>query len=215
LENFGKPTGYYNRQISTFTTLAQVQSNVVDIRSGNSIGKLPHFHKMAQFFSKEAHQPIDRKSIVHGDYKIDNLIFHETESRVIGVLDWEMATIGHPLSDFCNLTHPFFWGHLNQKTELFQPGRMAGLPTRESCIRLYSEGTDWDPTKDLPWGDAFFAFRTTVMMQSVKARHVQGHTGSHLAAYYASRVNSSASDSWELVKRAMELSKRGPMGSKI
>lgn len=52
-----------------------------------------------RYFSES--QPKDRSTVVHGDYKIDNLVFHKTEPRVIGILDWELSTIGHPLSDIC------------------------------------------------------------------------------------------------------------------
>ncbi|KAJ5170963.1 Phosphotransferase enzyme family domain protein [Penicillium coprophilum] len=211
----GNTIEYYNRQISIFMSLSKAQSNVVDLKTNEKIGEVPYFDEMVHFFSKEAYQPRDRCVIVHGDYKIDNLVFHNSDPRIIGVLDWEMATIGNPLSDFCNLTHPYFWGGLKQNVELFRPGRVLGLPTRETCTRWYAEDTGWDPTADLPWGDAFFAFRTTSMLQSIKARYVQGHTSSDTAAYYASRVDQSAFDAWELVKEVRTLQKNPVLESKL
>lgn len=70
------------------------------------IDPLPHVDALLQWYSNNL--PADRSTLVHGDFKFDNLIFHESESRVIGVLDWEMATIGHPLSDLANMTLPYY-----------------------------------------------------------------------------------------------------------
>ncbi len=97
LETFGKPTGFYDRQIKTFRTLAQSQAAAKDKDSGEAVGKLPHFDDFVEFFSESKYQPKDRGVLVHGDYKIDNLVFHKTEPRVIGILDWEISTFSDPL----------------------------------------------------------------------------------------------------------------------
>lgn len=104
LETFGKPSGFYNRQIRTFSSLAESQAAAKDQDSGEPVGQLPHFSEFLEFFGQEQKQPQDRGALVHGDYKIDNLVFHKTEPKVIGILDWEMSTVGHPLADLCNLT---------------------------------------------------------------------------------------------------------------
>jgi aminoglycoside phosphotransferase (APT) family kinase protein len=91
LETFGKPSGFYNRQIKTFGSLAESQSAAKDKDTGEAVGKFPHFDDFVQFFSEQKNQPKDRGVLVHGDYKIDNLVFHKTEPKVIGILDWEMS----------------------------------------------------------------------------------------------------------------------------
>ena len=91
LETFGKPSGFYNRQIKTFGSLAESQSAAKDKDTGVAVGKFPHFDDFVQFFSEQKNQPKDRGALVHGDYKIDNLVFHKTEPKVIGILDWEMS----------------------------------------------------------------------------------------------------------------------------
>jgi aminoglycoside phosphotransferase (APT) family kinase protein len=94
LETFGKPTGFYNRQIKTFRRLAESQAAAKDKDSGEAVGQIPHFDEFLDFFADENKQPKDRGVLFHGDYKIDNLVYHKTEPRVIGILDWEMSTIG-------------------------------------------------------------------------------------------------------------------------
>ncbi|OJJ65866.1 hypothetical protein ASPBRDRAFT_211897 [Aspergillus brasiliensis CBS 101740] len=215
LQKFGKQGGYYDRQLATFTTLSRAQAKVEDPLTRAPVGDLPHLAEMIKFFSRHDLRPRGRHAIVHGDYKIDNLIFHPTESRVIGVLDWEMATIGHPLSDICNLTHPYFWSGLDQDVAGFRSGKITGLPTRAQCVQWYAEAAGWDPEPDLWWGDAFFAFRTTVILQSVAARHVQRQTSSPASARFASKVKPSAEDAWELVRQAKAGTNRGRLSVRL
>ena len=100
------------------------QAAAVDIESGKSTGDIPCFHEMIAWYQQNL--PDEKKfglRIVHGDYKLDNLIFHPTENRVIGILDWELCTLGCPvifsrmievasltclqLADLGNLTQPW------------------------------------------------------------------------------------------------------------
>ncbi|KAJ5678475.1 uncharacterized protein N7477_004108 [Penicillium maclennaniae] len=192
LEKFGKPTGFYDRQIATFTTVSKAQAQVVD----------------ADTKEPKTTQPRDRGTLVHGDYKIDNMIFHRTEPRVIGILDWEMATVGHPLSDFCNLTSPYVMEGADSNTEAFQPGRVPGLPSREDCIRWYSAVAGYDPTEDILWGDAFFAFRGSVIMQGIAARFAGRQASSARASEYAKRAKPFALYAWEQVKQVQRQSQQ-------
>lgn len=87
LERYGKAGGFYNRQIQTWETICAMQEKVVDVTTNRPIGKLPFFEQCVQSFKNERSQPKDRMSLVHGDFRIDNLVFHPTEPRVIGVLE--------------------------------------------------------------------------------------------------------------------------------
>jgi hypothetical protein len=88
LEKFGKPSGFYPRQINTWVTICGSQEKAVDIETKEPVGKLPYFEETVRFFKNERLQPKDRATLVHGDYKIDNLVFHKTEPRVIGILEY-------------------------------------------------------------------------------------------------------------------------------
>ena len=98
LGNFGPTTDYFPRQIKSLTRVSVAQSKAVDVETGEAIGNIPCFEELVDWYQK--HLPDEKKiglRIVHGDYKIDNMIFHPTENRVIGVLDWELCTLGSPV----------------------------------------------------------------------------------------------------------------------
>ncbi|KAL4948075.1 kinase-like domain-containing protein [Aspergillus filifer] len=88
-----------------YTNLAPNKANTLDIKTNKPIGPLPHLEEMASFFNTPSTKPPSR-TLVHSDYKTDNIIFHKSEPRVIGGLYWEMATLGHPLSDIVSLIAP-------------------------------------------------------------------------------------------------------------
>ena len=87
LANFGRPSGFYNRQLKTFNSIQDAQAKARDKDTGIPVGKIPHFDDMVEFFGNPKTQPKDRSGFVHGDYKIDNVVFHKTEPRVIGILE--------------------------------------------------------------------------------------------------------------------------------
>jgi aminoglycoside phosphotransferase (APT) family kinase protein len=76
LEKFGRAGGYYMRQMKTFKTISEAQASTEDIKTGKKVGHVPHQKKLLEWFSKNL--PKDRTSIVHGDYKLDNMVslFH-------------------------------------------------------------------------------------------------------------------------------------------
>ena len=87
LSSFGKSSGFYNRQIKTFSTISASQAQVVDVESKIPVGKIPHYDDTVVFLRDPKTQPTDRGTLIHGDYKIDNLVYHKTESKVIGILE--------------------------------------------------------------------------------------------------------------------------------
>jgi aminoglycoside phosphotransferase (APT) family kinase protein len=87
LESYGKPAGFYDRQIRTFGMLGEAQSVVKDMESGEVVGEVPRMREIVKFFGDRTSQPRDRGTPIHGDYKIDNLVYHKTEPRVIGILE--------------------------------------------------------------------------------------------------------------------------------
>lgn len=217
LSNFGKHNGFYNRQIKTLSTISASQAGVVDVDSKTAVGNIPHFYDMVSFFRNPATQPDDRACVIHGDYKIDNLVFHKTEPRVIGILDWEMSTIGHPLSDLSNLLSPFTFAlHpscsdlASQTNPAFAPSASTpGLPTRSQCIDWYAEVAGWNPLADSRWGDSFNVFRNSVIMQGIAARYALRQASSEKAKEYAAQMCPFGEFAWDLLQHLKEEDGRG------
>ncbi|KKP04683.1 hypothetical protein THAR02_03226 [Trichoderma harzianum] len=184
LDKFGKASGFYSRQTQTWATICISQSKAVDIETKEPVGQLPHFDELVGFFKDERLQPKDRATLVHGDFKIDNLVFHKTENRVIGILEmgdinsWEMSTIGHPLSDVCNFITQFYLARspgasAYSDSEKFLPGATPGLPQPDEILQWYTEVSGYDPRPELSWGAAFNIFKLAGVCQGIAARALQ------------------------------------------
>jgi aminoglycoside phosphotransferase (APT) family kinase protein len=77
LENFGQARGYFVRQMKTLKTISEAQAATQDIKTGKKVGPVPHFNHLLDWFARNL--PADRTAIVHGDYKLDNMVFHKRE----------------------------------------------------------------------------------------------------------------------------------------
>jgi aminoglycoside phosphotransferase (APT) family kinase protein len=163
LSDFGKKTGFYTRHCNTFSRIEAQQAKTKDITTGKELGRAhPNFDEIVDYIRKNV--PSDRTSIVHGDYKFDNVILHPTEPRVIAILDWELSTIGHPLMDAVYAVGPY-WNRANksgspggpkvearddQGGEVYDPENQAlnGMPSMDELLDEYTRITEWDPRKD-------------------------------------------------------------------
>lgn len=85
-----------------WSSLGKQQGAVKDVETERPVGDLPRFDDMVAWLRRNMVK--DEVTLMHGDYKPDNLVFHPEMSQVIAILDWEMSTIGHPLSDLANFT---------------------------------------------------------------------------------------------------------------
>ncbi|CAO2649883.1 Nn.00g011750.m01.CDS01 [Neocucurbitaria sp. VM-36] len=209
LESYGKPNGFYDRQIKTFTALGEAQSQVKDVETGKEVGEVPGMKDLVSFFTDKKGQPKDRGVPIHGDYKIDNLVYHKTEPRVIGILDWEMSTIGHPLSDLSNLIVPWtitaFSISRRNSHPAFAPGATTpGLPTRDQTIAWYAETAGWDPSLELAWGTAFAMFRDSIIFQGIASRYAVRQASSAEAKQVGEEMVPAAQICQKLVERAKE-----------
>lgn len=98
LGKFGPRTSFYPRQLKSLAKVSEAQAATVDIKTNKAVGDIPFYKESMQWYSQNLPDETTFGSrIVHGDFKIDNLVFHPTESRVIGILDWELCTLGNPV----------------------------------------------------------------------------------------------------------------------
>ncbi|SNX88104.1 related to Phosphotransferase enzyme family domain protein [Melanopsichium pennsylvanicum] len=207
LADYGKSSGFYTRQMKSLAKVSAIQSQVEEKHTpGKKVGRLPGIEKFLAWF--ENNMPKDQNTIVHGDYKIDNLIFHPTEPRVIGILDWELSTLGHPLSDLANLLQPFSTPckHSKQEindTQLWEKSRREGnlllalgnlnqetcpIPTEDKLIKRYCEKLNRSyPIENWTAAKAWAWFRLAVISQGIAARNAQGQASSAQAKVYGSK----------------------------
>ncbi|KAL5340914.1 kinase-like domain-containing protein [Aspergillus crustosus] len=175
LGGYGRSGGFYERQLETWKGLAAVQGAVVDQGTKEAVGAVPGIEEMVAFFSSPGYKPRDRVSLVHGDFKIDNLVYHKTEPRIIGILDWELSTIGHPLADIANVLHPWTVNALSptvaQQLGFPSADHIRGLPSIAQCVEWYANEARWNPTSELKWADAFSLFRLSIIYQGIAARY--------------------------------------------
>jgi len=204
LRGYGKSSGFYDRQIRTLSVVSAAQGAAKDIETGKEVGPIPGFAENMKYFSTV--QPADKTTIVHGDYKIDNLIFHPTEPRVVGILDWELSTLGHPLSDVCNLLAPYVSAEdpdarMTLDALDFSPEKTPGLLSREEAINTYERAVGWEVADDVDWGMAFGFARNSVITQGISARHARRQASSERATEYEKMTPRLAALTAKLVKK--------------
>ncbi|MCP4300186.1 MAG: phosphotransferase family protein [Gammaproteobacteria bacterium] len=188
LEDYGKPGNYFERQISRWSGQYRASETSTVDAMDSLIRWLP---------DNIPHD--DSASIVHGDFRLDNMILHPTEPKVIAVLDWELSTIGHPLADFTY--HLMAW----QMPEigigsvgLFgKPLDELGIPDEDAYIEQYCRRTGRDSgIPDRNFYSAFNFFRLAAILQGIAGRVRDGTAASAHAAQAVDAVTPLADIGW-------------------
>ncbi|PWN97483.1 APH-domain-containing protein [Tilletiopsis washingtonensis] len=220
LGSYGKQQDFYPRQLRGLGGISQAQAATKDKETGKAVGPIPAFDEITTWLGKN--MPRDENGITHGDYKIDNLIFHPTEPRIIGVLDWELSTLGHPLSDVANLLQPFsiacpFPERINEPEELQRAaarGEMfmliggltpaqSPVPLKEECLQVYCEAAARPyPIENWEFCEAWAWFRLAVIVQGIAARVARGQASSAQAKTHASKVGPCAENVRQIMRKA-------------
>jgi len=194
LGDFGKPGDYIARQVARWSKQYQASETQ----------KIPAMDNLMAWLPKNIPAG-DETAIVHGDFRLDNTIFHPTQARILAVLDWELSTLGHPLADFSY--HCMAW-HI-------APGKFRGIggldldqlgiPAESEYVKRYCERTG-RPGIDASTWDYYMAynlFRMAAILQGIAKRVLEGTAASTHAAESGSRAPMLAELGWQQAEKIL------------
>ena len=189
LADFGKAGNYFERQVARWTR--QYRDSQTD--------QIEEMEGLIAFLPRTIPQQ-SRTSVVHGDYRIDNVMFDDR--RLTAVLDWELATLGDPLADFSYLAMQWVMTADGGAGLAGLDLPALGIPTLDDIVRRYSARADVPVAKKLDWYFAYNLFRLAGIVQGIKKRVIDG-TASHAhAAEMAKRVPMLAQAAWRFAEKA-------------
>ena len=192
LADYGRPGNYFARQVSRWTT--QYRAAQTD--------DLPRVEALIDWLGRTVPEQT-RSSIIHGDYRIDNMIFAPDGPQVLAVLDWELSTLGDPLADFAYLAMNWAMPAGDRSAALLGVDFEAtGIPTLDQAAALYCELTGRDGVPDLNWYFAYNLFRLLGIVQGIRKRFLDGSASSAQAEQAGSRVPALAEQAWTFALRA-------------
>ena len=190
LADFGRHGQYVARQVARWSKQY----------AATGIAPIPAMDRLIEWLPR--HLPDgDETSIVHGDFRLDNLIFHPTEPRVLAVLDWELSTLGHPLSDFAYLA--MTWRLAADEFRGMRGTDFAalGIPTEAQFVAAYARRTGRTALPDFEFYLVFNMFRIAAILHGVLARALQGNAASDDALANGNRARLVADVAWGLAQR--------------
>ena len=190
LGDFGRPGNYFERQVMRWTR--QYRDSQTDY--------IPEVERLIAFLPETLPEQ-SRTSIVHGDYRIDNVVF-DGDGTLTAVLDWELATLGDPLADFSYLAMQWVMPADGGAGLAGLDLHALGIPTIDEVAQRYSERSGVPVADRLDWYFAYNLFRLTGIVQGIKKRVIDGTASHSEAAEMAKRVPTLASAAWSFAVKA-------------
>ncbi|MEN0652820.1 MULTISPECIES: phosphotransferase [Hyphobacterium] len=190
LGDYGKPDHYIARQIARWSK--QYKASETDT--------IESMDRLIEWLPGATPEQ-ERSGIVHGDFRLDNMIFHKTEPRVIAVLDWELSTLGDPLADFSYQLMQWRAPKEMRNGFLGSDLKSLGIPTEDDYVRAYCERTGRDGLPKLDFYFAFNLFRFAGIVQGVYHRSLQGNASNAKAREYGAMVKPMADYAWTFAER--------------
>jgi aminoglycoside phosphotransferase (APT) family kinase protein len=191
LGDYGRPGNYFERQIGRWS-----QQYIGDVEAG----RIAAMDALVEWLP--AHLPPgDEASVVHGDFRCDNLLFHPSEPRVIAVLDWELSTVGHPLADFAYhlMVYRMPPGFPTGLAGLDLPA--LGIPGEDEYVAAYCRRARRDAIEHLDFYVAFSLFRLAAIIHGIKGRLMRGTASSPQAAAAVEQLDRIAGLALDQIRR--------------
>jgi aminoglycoside phosphotransferase (APT) family kinase protein len=191
LGDFGKPGGYVARQVARWSKQYRASET----------HRIEAMERLIEWLPQ--HVPPEQPSrITHGDYRLDNVIFHPHEPRILAVIDWELATLGDPMADFVYHCMPWRLPAGLDGSLMGCDLAASGIPTETEYVRRYCERTDRALFDHFDFYMAFGMFRLAAILQGVAARALQGNASSARAEEAGKRARPVAEAAWAQAQRA-------------
>ncbi len=193
LADYGKPGNYIERQINRW--IKQYRASETE--------RIEAMEKLIEWLPENVPRG-DETTIVHGDYRMDNVIFHPTEPRILAVLDWELSTLGHPLADFSyhcmtwRLTPGQFRGMMGIDFEAL------GIPTEQDYVAAYCRRTGRGHIPHWDFYMAYNMFRLAGILQGIMGRVNDGTAASAHALEQGKRARPMAEAGWKQVEKILK-----------
>lgn len=193
LSDFGKPGNYFGRQVDRWTKQYKLSETEL----------MPEMEQLIEWLPATLPEQT-RTGVVHGDYRIDNMIWSKDEPRVLAVLDWELSTLGDPLGDFSYVAMAWVTDNGGRSGVQDLDRKALGIPELEEVVERYCEKSGMASVPDMNWYFAYNFFRLAGIMQGIKKRVIDGTASSAHAKAMSDRVQ-------PLVDRAAEFARKAGM----
>jgi aminoglycoside phosphotransferase (APT) family kinase protein len=191
LRDFGKPGNYFARQVDRWTKQYRA----------SEMGVIAEMEGLIEWLPRTVPRQ-ERTSIVHGDYRLDNMIFAADAPRVAAVLDWELSTLGDPLADFTYFVMNWAMPRDNRSGLAGVDLAALGIPTMSEAVAHYCELTGRAGLPELDWYFSYNLFRLAAIVQGIAGRVRDGTAANPRAAEAAKRVGPLSQAAWAYARKA-------------
>ena len=191
LADYGKPGNYFGRQVDRWSKQYRLSETE----------NMPEMEHLIAWLPATLPEQT-RTSVVHGDYRIDNMIFAADSAAVLAVLDWELSTLGDPLADFTYVCMAWVTENGGRSGVLDLDRKALGIPELDEVVERYCAATGRTSVPDMNWYFAYNFFRLAGIMQGIKKRVIDGTASSAHAKAMSERVQPLAARAWSFAVKA-------------